>query len=226
MEFEKFKAIIVARQKELKAKQLKSNITDAQWVMLKCLFDRGSSFPRDWVPREELHNLVNQSDYRRRLTELGDEFGVHIERQSGTNSYRLSSMTLRPANPRSYLSATQKKALFIHDRYCCRICGRVDLENAEKSLQADHKIPLAHGGTHSSENWQTLCYNCNVGKRRACENCTNDCKECVWAFPEIHGIRIICSLTPQKLQSIINVGIKKENISAWILSLIEAELGK
>jgi hypothetical protein len=51
-------------------------------------------------------------------------------------------------------------------------------------LQADHKIPLIRGGKNEPGNWQPLCVDCNVSKRRACEGCTLDCKQCPWAFPD------------------------------------------
>ncbi|MCF0036420.1 hypothetical protein [Citrobacter freundii] len=62
MNFQEFVVVIGQRQAELKAKGLKSNITAAQWKILEYLFKQGTDFPRDWVPRDVLHDLVKQSD--------------------------------------------------------------------------------------------------------------------------------------------------------------------
>ncbi|SEQ12476.1 HNH endonuclease [Rosenbergiella nectarea] len=226
MNFEEFRIIVNARQAELKAKGLRSNISPAQWEMLKFLFNQGDTFPRNWVPRETLHNLVQQSDYRRRLTELGDEIGLNIERQAGSNAYRLSSLNLKVANPRTYLTKTQKDSLLFNHHYTCQVCSLQDFGNSTGTLQADHKIPLARGGGHNSDNWQTLCHVCNVGKRNACQDCTRDCLQCPWAFPELHGIRVMISLTPADFHKDIALGVNKEYISDWFVNLARSKFDK
>ncbi|MGL5680453.1 MAG: HNH endonuclease [Plesiomonas shigelloides] len=224
MSFEEFVKTIGQRQADLKAKGLKSNITAAQWKILEYLFNQGERFPRDWVPRDVLHNLVNQSDYRRRITELGDEIGIDIERQSSTNAYRLKSLNLNPANPRTYLTAKQKRQLLERQRYTCQVCSLHDENNSTRTLQADHKVPLARGGDHSLGNWQTLCHVCNVGKRNACQGCLRDCKQCPWAFPEQHGVKIMIPLTPRDIANIISLGIDKEGLADWIAQIVQREL--
>jgi 5-methylcytosine-specific restriction endonuclease McrA len=224
MNFEEFVAIINARQAELRARGLRSNISPAQWQMLQHLFEQGDNFPRHWVPRNELHDLVNQSDYRRRITELGEEIGVDIERQAGTNAYRLNSINLNAANPRTYLSKRQKDSLLARQNFTCQICSFHDENNHSGSLQADHKIPLSRGGGHTVGNWQTLCHVCNVGKRNACQGCERECETCVWAFPEVQGIRIITPLTQDDIQQISQLGIARDNIPDWLLELARREL--
>ncbi|MGF9659605.1 HNH endonuclease [Kosakonia cowanii] len=224
MNFSDFVAIINIRQAELRAKGLKSNITAAQWKMLEYLFSQGNDFPRDWVPRDVLHDLVKQSDYRRRITELGDEIGVDIQRQAGTNAYRLNSVNLNPANPRTYLTKTQKNILLLRQNFTCQVCSIHDENNSTGTLQADHKIPLARGGGHTLENWQTLCHVCNVGKRNACQDCTRSCHDCAWAFPEVHGIRIMTPLSPNDIQKIIALGVPKHDIADWLVKLAKQEI--
>ena len=85
-------------------------------------------------------------------------------------------------NTRHYLSSNQKKELFLKQGFTCQICGKND-RPGQRGIQADHKIPLLRGGSNDSENWQTLCNECNVAKRRSCQNCSIDCKTCFWAFP-------------------------------------------
>lgn len=226
MSFEEFVDVIKLRQAELREKGLRSNISPAQWEMVKFLFNQGHTLPRNWVPRETLHDLVKQSDYRRRIAELGDEIGIDIERQLGSNAYRLSSLTLKTANPRTYLTKTQRDSLFVAQHFTCQVCSLQDVHNTTGTLQADHKIPLARGGGHSMTNWQTLCHICNVGKRNACQDCTRDCNLCPWAFPERHGIRVMASLTPNDFQEIIALGVPKENIAEWLVNLARIEFSK
>jgi hypothetical protein len=47
------------------------------------------------------------------------------------------------------------------DGYKCKMCGRT---KAEVSLEVDHIIPVADGGTDELKNLATLCRDCNRGK--------------------------------------------------------------
>ena len=49
------------------------------------------------------------------------------------------------------------------DNYTCQICGR-SIEDGVK-LEIDHVIPKSKGGTYKMDNLQTLCFDCNRGKR-------------------------------------------------------------
>lgn len=53
--------------------------------------------------------------------------------------------------------------VFRRDGYRCTICGR----NAQDgiSLELDHIVPRAKGGSDDACNLQTLCWECNRGKR-------------------------------------------------------------
>ena len=91
-----------------------------------------------------------------------------------------------------------------------------------RGLQADHKVPLSRGGAQEIENWQALCNECNVVKRRACEGCNDDCQECAWAFPEKFGGSVRISL-PSKLYARLKArsaggSVKMEEIIVSILN--------
>lgn len=63
----------------------------------------------------------------------------------------------------------QRWRVFEHDGWLCRICGD-SVNRAAKAPElaapvVDHRIPLAHGGTHGPENWQTAHFYCNSVKR-------------------------------------------------------------
>lgn len=169
--------------------------SEVKSLILKRLWQEGSRFPRDWVRSSELLSLTGQKYFDRRVRELRDETGCDIETGtvSGEHAYRLISPNVNVANPRSYLSEAQKRSLFQAAAGRCAVCDRT-FESGLRGLQADHKVPLKRGGSHEQSNWQPLCVECNVGKRKACADCDLDCGTCPWAFPERVGRRIIAQV--------------------------------
>lgn len=221
MNFSDFKKVISQRQEELKKRKLPFNISPAQFQMLEYLWNAGESFPRNWVARNELHNLINQSDYRRRLSELKNDRGIDIEINKSSNHYRLKSANLNPANPRAYLTKKQKLDLLRSEGYRCQTCGEQDINNTTGTLQADHKIPLSRNGSHVKENWQTLCHVCNVVKRRACKGCKRDCNLCVWAFPNKYGSKLLLNFDPKVMKKLVELELSdNEAITKYIEALI------
>ena len=65
---------------------------------------------------------------------------------------------------RKALSVRKRFIVFKRDRYRCRMCGRSGIE-----LEVDHKIPVEKNGSDSLDNLQTLCFDCNRGKRNSFE---------------------------------------------------------
>ncbi|MGA7291569.1 MAG: HNH endonuclease [Terriglobales bacterium] len=65
---------------------------------------------------------------------------------------------------RKALSIRKRFFVLKRDRYRCRMCGRSGVE-----LEVDHKIPIAQGGSNALDNLQTLCFDCNRGKRHSSE---------------------------------------------------------
>lgn len=49
------------------------------------------------------------------------------------------------------------------DHFRCQICGRTAVEGA--TLEVDHIVPISKGGKTAPDNLQTLCRDCNRGKR-------------------------------------------------------------
>lgn len=176
-------------------------LSPVQTLILTTLWKAGSRFPRDWISSSHMNNITRQKYFDRRIRELRDEHGCDIEtgrNATGEHAYRLVSVTVEVSNPRSYLTATQKKRLFVGAGFCCSVCG-CHIPEGQKGLQADHKVPLSRGGGHIQSNWQPLCVECNVGKRQACAGCQKECRRCPWAFPETVGQRTILSLSPASL---------------------------
>lgn len=187
-------------------KQL-GKLSEVKLKILDILWTRGQEncFPKEWVESEEILELTKQKYFDRRIRELRDEKGCDIEtgfNSKGKASYKLRSEKIKKGNKRSYLSAKQKKELFEKEKYECQICSK-RLRDTENKPQADHKKPLSRGGGHELENWQTVCVECNVAKRRACQNCSIDCSNCSWAFPEKKGIVLQIHLSKFEYQNIM-----------------------
>ncbi|MBL6922376.1 MAG: HNH endonuclease, partial [Akkermansiaceae bacterium] len=179
-------------------------LSNVKLLIIQELWDSGNKdLPRAWVKSSKLLDLTQQKYFDRRIRELRDEVGCDIETQpiNGEHCYRLVSTTISKGNRRAYLTAKQKGDLFSQSSNCCQICGG-HFAAGVRGLQADHKIPLSRGGGHEVENWQALCNECNVGKRRACAGCDLECLDCSWAFPEKVG-RTVAVRIPSGLAEII-----------------------
>lgn len=185
---------------------IKNKLSDVKQTILRRLWGNDSdSFPKPWVSSAELLELTGQKYFDRRTRELRDSLGCDLEsayqETFGGHAWRLRSDTLTQPQQREYLSKVQKERLFAEADYRCATCG-TQIKAGVRGLQADHKVPLSRGGTNALENWQPMCNNCNVGKRRSCEGCKLDCKRCSWAFPEKCGIPTLLNLSESVLRTI------------------------
>ncbi|MCT4710731.1 HNH endonuclease [Enterobacteriaceae bacterium H11S18] len=191
-------------EKYLSALPKKTRLSDVKLTILKRLWwTDDSDFPKPWVSSAELLELTGQKYFDRRTRELRDQLGCDLESSyivglSG-HAWRLKSDTISPPMDREYLTESQRSTLFLSHNHTCATCGKV-VAAGVRGLQADHKIPLSRSGGNELANWQALCHNCNVGKRRACENCTLDCYTCSWAFPEKQGVPVILNLPETTLK--------------------------
>lgn len=202
---------------------LPTKLSQVKHLILKTLWESGNSFPRGWVRSSTLLNLTQQKYFDRRTRELRDELGCDIDTEphNGEHCYRLASTNLTKFNPRSYLTSSQKKWLFNKANYNCQVCGR-NIPPGVQGLQADHKIPLIRGGSHEENNWQAICNECNVGKRRACEGCGDDCKKCPWAFPEKAGLVTLVRIPQPIVQGIRDIGANgQKEVERVIISALE-----
>ena len=178
-------------------------LSEAKRKILISLWGEGESFPGIWVKSSYLLELTGQKYFDRRARELRDELGCDIETRhyDGEHCWRLNSTKISQGNTRQYLSEKQKQELFNSCNYQCTICGK-ETDSGVRGLQADHKVPLIRGGSHEFSNWQAICNQCNVGKRRACMGCHDDCYVCPWAYPEKTGILTTIQLPHDLLNTI------------------------
>jgi 5-methylcytosine-specific restriction endonuclease McrA len=197
-------------------------LSDVKRKILVELWNAGPVFPKEWVASSHLLDITQQKYFDRRTRELRDEKGCDIETKhiNGEHHYRLVSENLTSANPRSYLTELQKRELFRLAGNLCQVCG-VNMVAGVRGLQADHKIPLIRGGSHTLENWQAVCNECNVAKRRACQGCSDDCKTCQWAFPENAGFPIVTRVPRELFDDVQELQRKNPK---WLEQIISASV--
>jgi len=209
-----------------KLSEVKTQILTELWN------ENPSEFPRGWVSSAKILELTNQKYFDRRIRELRDQDGCDIETgfMNGKSAYRLLSAEIKPGAKRAYLSEKQKKQLYHSQNYQCQICNKQLLANTSGSLapQADHKVPLSRNGSHEIDNWQTICVECNVGKRRACQGCEADCFVCPWAFPEKTGVLVNIAV-PKELFNKLAAHIESQQVTdvqAFILKLLNEKIAE
>lgn len=64
---------------------------------------------------------------------------------------------------RALMTSGKRYDILRRDNYKCQICGRSQSDGAK--LEVDHIIPISKGGKTIDDNLQTLCHECNQGKK-------------------------------------------------------------
>jgi hypothetical protein len=68
-------------------------------------------------------------------------------------------------NKRRTISLYARWAVLKRDNYTCKMCGTSPGKDHSVVLEIDHIIPISKNGTNDINNLQTLCHECNQGKR-------------------------------------------------------------
>jgi len=68
-------------------------------------------------------------------------------------------------NARETIPLNLRFKILKRDNYTCVKCGQSPAKSNTVELEIDHITPVSKGGTNDIENLQTLCRNCNQGKR-------------------------------------------------------------
>jgi hypothetical protein len=208
-------------QSYLDAIEQSRRLSAVKLLIIKELWGSGK-FPGSWVKSSRLLTLTNQKYFDRRIRELRDENGLDLDTAviDGEHCYRILSRNIGKKNIRAYLSAADKTKLFKSQDYKCQVCGK-HAEAGARGLQADHKKPLGRGGTNKSDNWQSICNECNVAKRRSCQGCTEDCAQCFWAFPNSNLLPLTIRL-PKDVFDIVNKKILEQD--KWLVEILKKHL--
>ena len=200
MNFEEYCEVVSKSQK----------LSSVKIKILRALWGDEILLNSKWMPSSQLLKITNQKYFDRRARELRDQNGCDIQSSimNGEHVWRLNSTALSSGNLRAYLTNAQKENLFKIANYRCAVCGST-MDPGIRGLQADHKKPLNRGGTNDLSNWQPLCNECNVAKRRACAGCNADCNTCSWCVPDTIGLSISFKVDPKNFD-IINNKLKIE----------------
>jgi 5-methylcytosine-specific restriction endonuclease McrA len=196
-------------------------LSEVKLNLLKRLWTSGNTFPKDWVKSSELLTLTNQKYFDRRLRELRDSGGIDLETKpiNGEHCWRLNSKNISQIINRTYLTTTQKKELFEQAKHTCSICGKFALAGV-RGLQADHRVPLSRGGSEELRNWQPICNECNVVKRRQCQDCTLNCQTCSWAYPEKSSKKLLINIPKDLSQNPEIEHLNEEELEEFIVNLL------
>lgn len=93
-----------------------------------------------------------------------------VQAAQSVNADRLDEPTAstQPADVRKRGDISIRRRFFVmkRDSFACVLCGA---SGHGVRLEIDHKFPFSKGGTDDFENLQTLCFDCNRGKRDSLE---------------------------------------------------------
>lgn len=108
----------------------------------------------DWELFREFENYNDAFDWFD--TDEAKQFSK--ERQEHTRTIRQ-----KETGKKSKVDRSVRIKVFERDNYRCQICGRGAQDGV--TLEVDHIIPRAKGGSNNINNLQVLCFDCNRGKR-------------------------------------------------------------
>jgi 5-methylcytosine-specific restriction endonuclease McrA len=127
--------------------------------------DKAREAMRRWRKRHpDDHNAEGRAFYARHKERLAPYFAAYIR------THRELRQTIRARRRSRELAAEgnhtkeQWIGLLQQYGYRCAYCG------AEGSLEPDHRVPLARGGTNHIENILPACRRCNTRKRLLTED--------------------------------------------------------
>lgn len=116
----------------------------------------------EWVHNQELRQVAGVNDTPRVIRALRQE-GWQIEVDRDGRSRLTSLERVAPRGVRKAISRKVRYAVLHRDNFRCQACGRGVKDNVK--LEVDHIIPVNWGGKTEESNFQTLCEECNAGKK-------------------------------------------------------------
>lgn len=115
-----------------------------------------------WVHNQELRQASGLNDTPRTVRLLRQE-GWQIEVR-GDGYIRLMSLERKKARgKRTGINQRVRYYILHRDDFRCKACGRGPNDGVK--LTVDHIIPVDWGGGNEESNLQTLCMECNEGKK-------------------------------------------------------------
>lgn len=116
----------------------------------------------EWVHNQELRRASGLNDTPRTIRLLRQQ-GWQIEVRGDGYNRLIAPDKKEPRGARKAITEKLRFQVLTRDGFRCKVCGR-DAQDGVK-LEIDHIIPVDWGGTNDISNLQTLCEECNRGKK-------------------------------------------------------------
>jgi 5-methylcytosine-specific restriction protein A len=88
--------------------------------------------------------------------------GLDTSKNLDFNGSKVCKKYAKGLKPYRYISLRNRHLVLERDKFRCQDCGISPKEGA--TLEIDHTIPIAKGGSNDLSNLRTLCSDCNRGK--------------------------------------------------------------
>ena len=129
---------------------LLSDIGVGELALMSGLSERGCRYTIRSLEEQKLVSTDRTDGHRSKYTIFCDE--------EDPNWFKKRYAELKLKSKRPKISETDRWEVMERDNFECQICGE------RRFLQIDHIMPLAKGGSHHIDNFQTLCKKCNMAK--------------------------------------------------------------
>lgn len=122
----------------------------------------------EWISNQDLRETAHKkglfltNDVPRAIRQLRQE-GWRIEIRGDGYCQLLNSEKGPAKGQRKSLTERQRYEVLARDSFRCKACGRGASDGVK--LEVDHIIPVDWGGANEPSNWETLCEECNRGKK-------------------------------------------------------------
>lgn len=151
---------------------------EPMWAPSKSPVEMVETFMDCWQENDDAPTVKALGNYLKRI---GSKYTVHMyshyfggvrrlaQRVSDFHLGKISESQLTEryigaGKPRRPMSPKLRLDVLTRDGFCCKLCGRSAKEHGV-ALEVDHIVPVAQGGENEINNLQTLCEDCNRGKR-------------------------------------------------------------
>jgi len=108
---------------------------------------------------------ISANPYRRRWGSLRKACALLARFKKGEISEQQLLGSVASKQARAALPLKIRWDVLRRDNYRCVKCGRSPSVDHKVRLEIDHKTPVAKNGQNNIENLQTLCWDCNQGKK-------------------------------------------------------------
>lgn len=117
------------------------------------------------IDRETLRDVAGGiSDWPRALRQMRQETGYDIV-ATKTGYIMKSDEPKYPPRIRGNINLRMRARVLKRDKSTCQMCGANPQNTPGVKLVVDHIIPVESGGETTLDNLQTLCRDCNAGKK-------------------------------------------------------------